>query len=203
MACIGCGLAVNADGTGRVDIDTKGGLTCVGGAGGTSNTANTGLAIKKNTTKAGNSLELSSNGLWVPPAGRWEVYQDTQTGGTITGPNSGGSSVATGEATVTVSNTTEYDKVFLFQLSFAWRGVEGLTPGLTAVVEGKSGGGSWFGAAGSGQANGTWISPITSPLYKQVIAAGDDHTFRAKAQIYTGTVVNYSVLLTVFGGYEA
>lgn len=201
MACIGCGLAVNADGTGRVDIDTKGGLTCVGGAGGTSNTAGTGLAIKKDTSKADNSVTLSTNGLYVPAVNRLEIYDEILSGTNLVGPASGGLSVSSGENKITLTNNTTVDKVYCWQASAEWSGVPGNTPGINAEIETKLGGGSWVRAAGAHFADGSWMVPFATRVYRTDVKAGQTVIIRAVFHVYEGTVSTYKLNLVAWGGY--
>lgn len=199
MACIGCGLGLNADGTGRVDIDTSGGLKCTGTAGGASNTSGRGLAVKKATT-AGNSLVVDGNGLFVPASYRAENFAYIISGTNLTGPNNG-TPVNSPECVVSVSNTSALPKTFNWQVSVDW-GTSDADPGIGFKISSRVDGGAWFLPVQYALPVATVVSPAASRVFSHTIPAGQTSTFRSVFQVYVGFVSEYSLQIIGWGGYS-
>lgn len=200
MACIDCGLATNADGKGRVDYDLNGGLECSGSAGGTTNTAGSGLRIKKSTA-TGNGVQLSSAGLYVPDAFRMETYYGTVFGQSLTGPNTG-TSVAPpgGDASITLSNTSDIAKNYVYQASIEW-GSSNTVPGIWMELAVRVGGADWFTPGAMSLADGQVMTPLIAPLGYVTVAAGSSTTLRSRLRLYRGFLSDYRVSISAWGGY--
>lgn len=201
MACIGCGLALNADGKGRVDIDTEGGLECTGvGDGGTSNTANNGLRVKLNGT-TGNAIVRDSNGLYVPPTFRLENHYGTQAGGPISDPlfGSGGSTYFSPSAAITITNTGAATKMFMYQVAIYYNNVTDVPVWMELAVQ-EAGGGYQVNSAQFVEA-GSIMSPLIQLPTALWVAAGESKTVDAKMALYRGNLNSYRVSIVAWGGY--
>jgi hypothetical protein len=197
MACIGCGLGVNADGKGRVDIDTVGGLECNGSAGGTSNTSGRGVRIKVADT-AGNQVQVGPAGLYVPQPAPIEIYTDNETGGAVTG---GGAVPWTSPTlSIPITNNTQVDKVFMVNTNMRWG------YGATGDVIGRlslSLNGPAFWAAESIQPDGVLQTPISIGGYVLRVSPGQTATVSAIMTIggpVEVTVPSWGLGLTIIGG---
>lgn len=201
MACIGCGLALNADGKGRVEIDTEGGLECQGtGDSGTSDQANKGLGIKVNPT-AGNSLLVDSNGTYVPAAFRMKTVTGSLGGGAISDPlfGEGGSTYMSGNASIVLANTGTDPMVFLYQAGIYYNNVTDVPVWMELAVQ-EAGAGYQVNSAVYVEA-GSVISPIVQLPIPVTVAAGSSKQIDAKMVLYRGNLNSFSVNLVAWGGY--
>lgn len=199
MACIGCGLAVNTDGKGRVDVDTVGGLTCAGTGGGTTNTSSSGLSIKRDTVRNGNSVDLGSNGLFVPAAFRLETFHDDTFGTALTGP-ANGTSVNSADATISISNPSSVTKVYCYSASVGW-GSDNPNPGIHMELVVNEGGGGFSVNTVILLPIGTIISPTIGPVRFVALGPGQSTTLTARMQLYTGYISQYRTNIDAWGGY--
>lgn len=201
MACIGCGLALNADGKGRVDIDTNGGLECQGvGDGGTSNTANNGLRVKLNST-TGNSLVRDSNGLYVPPAFRMVTTQGSLVGGAISDPlfGEGGSTYFSPNASIVLSNTGVGPMVFMYQAGIYFNNNTDAPVWMELAVQ-EAGAGYQVNSAVFIEA-GSINSPLLQLPIPVTVDAGTSKQIDAKMALYRGNLNSFRVQLVAWGGY--
>ena len=201
MPCIDCGLAVNADGTGRVDIDTEGGLTCVGGAGGTSNTAGTGLAIDIDPA-TGNSASTSATGLFVPGPYTFDTEIDNYEGGAVADPDYPNSSFASPVASITLDNSSGFsNRVYIVQASLIF-GQADLSTGSWVYLNMSVDGGLWFTAASSRFEPDTGLVDVLTGTPVEVgVPAGNTVTVEARMRLYIGNIDEYAVNLHAWGGY--
>lgn len=186
MACIGCGLGVNPDGRGRVDVDPSGGIQCQGASGGPANVVGSGIRIKLDPT-AGNAAVVDSDGLWVPPSGRALGHaQSIETGTMAAGTTSNTAAIAISNATGTVP------LLVMWGCAMDWEATTGLGA-ANIILYAQTGGGGWYGAAGFISTSGNWQSPIMSRTFYHTIPAGGSHTLETRAIVYEGTVVASSI----------
>jgi hypothetical protein len=203
MACIDCGLAENADGKGRVDIDTDGGLECHGtGPGGTTNTTASGIAVKVNGT-AGNSLQVDSNGVYVPPAFRFENYYGTISGSSLADPGFGvgGGTFTTGNASISLANTTAHTKSYMYQGVFYYSSSDLTDPFWLELAVQEAGGGYQVPSAAF-VATGSINSPLLMLPQAISVSPGETKQVDAKGIVYRGNMANWRVSIVAWGGYS-
>jgi hypothetical protein len=203
MACIDCGLAENADGKGRVDIDTDGGLECHGtGPGGTTNTTASGIAVKVNGT-AGNSLQVDSNGVYVPPAFRLETAYGTQAGSGLADPGygEGGSTYFSPAASISLANTSAYPKTFMYQAAIYYSSAANTTPFWIELAVQEAGGGYSVPSA-IFLATGSIFMPVTMLPVAIGVNAGETKQIDAKMVVYRGNLDSWRVSVQAWGGYS-
>jgi hypothetical protein len=196
-------LALNADGTGRVDIDTDGGLECHGsGPGGTSPGADNGIAIKVDPA-AGNSLQVASAGVFVPPAFRFEILAGTIAGGAVTDPGfgEGGSLYVSSLASLTLTNTTAYGKAFLYQAAVYYGSDDTSDPFWVELAVQEAGGG-WNVPSAQYVTAGSIVSPVMMLPQYVTVAAGETKQMDARMHLYRGNVDSWRVTITAWGGYS-
>lgn len=204
MACIGCGLALNSDGKGRVDIDTNGGLECQGtGDGGTSNTANNGLRVKLNAT-VGNAIVRDGNGLYVAPVGRFEPYTATVLGGAVANPNftGGGSAYFSDAASISIANTTTHTKKFFVVTSLDYS-VSDASAGYWIELATQDNGGGWTVKSSQVLQANNVVSPLTQHPTLITVGAGATYTYDARMHLYTGHIGAFRLTVSAWGGYSA
>lgn len=200
MACIDCGLGVNADGKGRVDLDLDGGLECSGGAGGLSNTKGNGLKIKLDD-EPGNGASLSFDGLYVPRRFDLETYYASAAGTDISDPNfPSGGTYQGAEASINLSNGTDLDKVYAIQGYVAW-GTVNTTVGVWMELEMNTDG-TWFTPAAISLTAGNIVSPLVSHVFFVSVAPDVTKTIRARMRLYTGNLGVYNVQISAWGGHS-
>jgi len=203
MACISCGLGVNADGKGRVDIDTAGGLKCTGSGGGLTNAAGSGLALKVATT-TGNSVQVDANGLYVPRAFKFEQYSSGTITNELADPNyPTGSSVATATGSIVLDNTAGVKaKSYLFTVSCAYGTTGTGTSGLWFELNAQVGGGGWFAPGACSLPIDVVSSPLCSHPIPVVVAPGQSTTIYGRIRHYRGHMTIQNTILTAWGGYS-
>lgn len=201
MACIGCGLALNADGKGRVEIDTEGGLECLGtGDSGTADQANRGLGIKLSPS-AGNSLVVDANGTFVPPAYRAEHYSASEVVSGITDPGYGigGSTYFGPPASITITNSTAYGKAFFYQAAVSIGTGDNSTPIWIELA--VSEGGGYDVPSAFYIEEGTVFTPLTMLPVPITVAPGTSKTLSARGAVYRGNVGTMRASIVAWGGY--
>lgn len=200
MACIGCGLALNADGKGRVELDTEGGLECSGiGDGGTVDSAGVGLAVKVDPA-SGNSLEVGAAGVFVPPAYRFETNYATQLVEGLADPGfgAGGSTYVSPTASFTLTNTTDYAKVYLYQGAVYYGSSDVSDPYWIELATSEGGG---FGVPSAQYLNAQVNSPLTMLPTAVTVPANSSVTLSARAVVYRGNYASLRVSIQAWGGY--
>lgn len=203
MACIGCGLALNGDGKGRVEIDTEGGLECLGvGDSGTSDSAGAGLGIKVDPA-AGNSLAVTSAGVYVPRSFGFESYYGTASGSVISDPGygEGGSTYISASASISISNTSTLNKNYMYQAVVYYSSDTATTPFWVELAVQEAGGG-WSVPSAQFVATGSIVSPVLMLPQNVGLAAGESKQLDARMHLYRGTLASWRVSIVAWGGYS-
>lgn len=197
MACIACGLGVNADGKGRVDVDPNGGIECQGSGGGLTNVAGSGLKVKLDPA-SNNMATVGSAGLLVPIPSQYghEVYTDTYYGPAIAGPGSP-NQVTSPTIGLAISNSTSETKFFAFQASIQFPYTD---TGLTAVLGLNIDGTAWFTAGQFNLPAGTFISNLTHPVSWFAVPPGETHSAEMRLHLYDGSIASYQLWIAAWGG---
>lgn len=203
MACIGCGLALNSDGKGRVDIDTEGGLECQGvGDGGTTNTANNGLAIKVNPAE-GNSLQVNGSGVFVPRSFNFEPYTATVLGGAVSNPNftGGGAAFFSPSCSISITNPSTVLTKRFFVVSSIDYSVTDASAGYWIELATQDNGGGWTVKSSQVLQADAVISPLTQHPTVITVNPGASYTYDARMHLYTGHIGAYRLTVSAWGGY--
>ena len=196
MACIGCGLGVNADGQGRVDVDINGGLTCTGLAGDQNNAAGRGLGVKIDPA-TGNLATVGANGLYVPPPSSNEIYYDTLFGGSLGAVDFNG--VASPEVSISIPNNGSVNKVFLAQAIVGFGADPAALTAFDLQLNNNQAG--WFTPAITIQPTGVFHMPLVSPNQVLIVPPGTTYTFAARFVMVNSFVSNWQLWLSAWGGY--
>lgn len=206
MACIACGLALNADNRGRVDVDPNGGIECQGSGGGLTNAVGSGLRIKRDASP-GNSVELTNEGLYIPRKSSFKAVQNTYVGGAISNPGvgSGGTSVSSPIVSTVIDNsggTSPMSVVYEGHLHLA----SGVDPTSSAPrwfeLYVQDNGGGWNAACACIIPTDAFLMPWHTGPFVTTVAAGSSHQFDARAVFYTGDYPGYRVTITAWGDYS-
>lgn len=199
MACIDCGLGLNADGKGRVDVDTVGGLKCTGGAGGTSNASGRGLAIKLDPA-AGNSATTGSAGLYVPRKFTQSIVTNYYNGGAMTDPVSG--TTPSGEAAITLTNPTGSGHNMGWLVSGEVRLAGNVLADLTHIdLQVKYNDDVWQTPHTAYLPAGSGLNPYTYGMVPVYVTPGTSLTVRHRFQLYSGNITSYIVGIYAIGGF--
>lgn len=202
MACIACGLALDATGKGYVEIDTEGGLECQGtGDHGTTNVANIGLAVKVNPT-TGNALQVDANGVYVPDSFRLKTVAGSLGGGPVGDPlfGEGGSTYMSPNASIALTNPSSVPMTFLYQAGIYYNNVTDVPVWMELAVQ-EAGAGYQVNSAVFVEA-GSVISPIVQLPIAVGVAAGTTKQIDAKMVLYRGNLNSFTVSLVAWGGYS-
>lgn len=192
MACIGCGLGVNADGKGRVAIDTVGGLECNGTAGGQTNTPGNGIRIKLNPEKD-NVAKVDADGLYVPPVpDNFEIYDiHLIEPKNLTG--SGTNPAYTPTISLPLVNDTDFQKTYGVHASFTYD-YDGT--GIAITIQLDLGGG-WIDAIKWALPDGSFCIPAVTGLHGVNVPANSTLTVKARGFFfgYGGVEASHVVAL--------
>jgi hypothetical protein len=202
MACIACGLALDATGKGYVEIDTEGGLECQGtGDHGTSNVANVGLAIKVNPT-TGNSLLVDGNGVYVPDAFRLKAIAGSANGGVVGDPlfGEGGSTYITPPASIALTNPSSVPMTFLYQAGIYYNNVTDVPVWMELAVQ-EAGAGYQVRSAIYVEA-GSVVAPLVQLPIPVGVDPGTTKQIDAKMVLYRGNLNSFTISLVAWGGYS-
>jgi hypothetical protein len=206
MACIGCGLDLLGDGTGRVDLDPVGGLQCNGVAGSGTPTINRGLRVfvaGDAVTDCGGfaahdaaidtctALHRECDGaIWAERASHFQTFVETDTGGSLTAGNTAG------PITITYDNTNGCDDLAIMAaLEFQFTSAGAFTGTLQVDL---NGGGYAVIYTLSYPAMSTTVQGAPRPL---IITQGTSYTESLKYVSATGTLTSWGLAITAWGDY--
>lgn len=206
MACIGCGLDLLGDGTGRVDLDPVGGLQCNGAAGSGTPTINRGLRVfvaGDAVTDCGafaahdaaiddcTSLHRECDGaIWSERASHFQTFVELDTGGSLTAGNTAG------PIRLTIDNSVGCDDLAtMAALEFQFASAGAFTG--TLQVDLNEGGYSVIYSL-SYPAMSTTVQGAPRPF---LVAQGATGTIDLKYVSATGTLSSWGLAVTAWGDY--
>lgn len=207
MACIGCGLDLQGDGTGRVDLDPVGGLQCNGASGTGTPTINRGLRVfvaGDAVTDCGafaahdaaidtcTSLHRECDGaIWSERASHFQTFVELDTGGTLTAGNTAG------PISLVFDNTGGCDDLAVMAaLEFQFVAAVPFTGTLQVDID--DGGGFVTIYTVSYPAMSSTIQGSPRPL---LIPQGTSLTEQLKYVSSTGTITSWGLAITAWGDY--
>lgn len=207
MPCVGCGLDVLGDGTGRVDLDPVGGLQCNGIAGTGTPTINRGLRVfvaGDAVTDCGafaahdaaidtcTALHRECDGaIWSERASHFQTFVSTDTGGALA------SGATAGPVSLVYDNTLGCDDLALMAaLEFQFSAAGPFTGTLEVDIDDGGGFVSIYNL--SYPAMATTVQGSPRPL---IIPQGTSTTQQLRYVSTSGTLASWGLAITAWGDY--
>lgn len=206
MACIGCGLDLLGDGTGRVDLDPVGGLQCSGVAGNGTPAINRGLRVfvaGDAVTDCGafaahdtaidtcTALHRECDGaLWSERASHFQTFVEQDTGGALA------EGATAGPITIVYDNTAGCDDLALMAaLEFQFNSS---VPFVGTLDVDLNGGGYATIYTLSYPAMSSTVQGAPRPL---IITQGTSYTQSLRYVSITGSISSWGLAVTAWGDY--